>query len=127
MGKIQELEALVASLTAEVAAAKSANVVVETVYVKNDRQQDEALELLFNNATLLSNKFAGLLNISVRHMQSLMTYLRRDGWAVTKGGVYELHINEHFIANVGKRKLAAFMQHRLDEYNLIKELRAKRS
>ena len=127
MSKVQELEALVASLTAEVAAAKSAAVVETVVYVKNARQQDEALELLFDNAVLRTKKFASLLNLQDRHMQTLMTYLRRDGWLVTKGGEYSLLVNEYFIKTVGKRVLKPFMQHRLDEYNLIKELRAKRS
>ena len=119
MSKITELEALVASLRAEVEAAKTSTVVV----VEKSGRKAEALELLMNNSSLTTTKFASLLGITSKNMQSVVCYLRADGWNIPKSDRYELHVNEMLLKYAASHKVSAIMQARIDEYNELIEVR----
>jgi hypothetical protein len=131
MSKIQELEALVASLRAEVEVAKSDAAVhaenadrASRLYTGKVGRKEEAIALLMQHASLTTKKFATLLaGITPKNMQSVVCYLRADGWNIPKGDRYELHVNEMLLKYATDHKVPAMMQARIDEYNELIEVR----
>lgn len=124
--RIKELEALVAKLTADVEAAKA--VAPTVVVVQKAGKKAEALSLLLKHPSLQTTKFASLMNINPKNVQSLVHYLRDDdGWYIPKGSPYSLQVNDKLVEYSLTHKLEQFMLDRIDEYNAIKAYRASKA
>ena len=126
--RIAELMAKVEQLTNDLSAAKEVAVATQqVVIVEKTGQKARALQLMFEYPVLSTIKYAKLLNISAKNMQTLMNYLRSDGWDVAKGGQYSLIANDKLVEYVRTHKCEQWMVDRVDEYEAIKAFRAARA
>jgi hypothetical protein len=126
MASIKDLQKQVEELTAQLAVAREVKPVV--VVVEKAGKKAQALQLLMSHESLKSQRFADLLGIKVRNMQSVVHYLRDDGWAISEGGVYALQVNQKLIDFVhANANAAAFLRDRVGEYEAILAYRAAKS
>ena len=128
--RIAELMAKVEQLTNDLSAAKevaATQPLTEVVIVTKSGQKARALQLLLEHPVLSTTKYAKLLGISAKNMQTLMSYLRDEGWLVAKGGQYSLIANDQLVEYVRTHKCEQWMVDRVDEYEAIKAFRAARA
>ena len=126
MATVKELQKMVEELTAQLAVAKEVKPVV--VVVEKAGKKAQALQLLMSHESMKSQRFADLLGVKVRNMQSVVHYLRDDGWLISEGGVYSLQVNQKLIDFVhNNANCAEFLQNRVGEHEAILAYRASKA